>query len=371
MKRTTGIFLALLALATVALATLSVETPKTVLTSTGQTAFDFDFAIWDDDELVVRQNGTLKTKTTDYSVTFTAGDQTGGTVTFVSTVPAAQVVTMHRDSLGERTTDFPAAGRFSTTSLNTQLDRLIGADQDFDERFSRTVMFAPNSTATMTYLPDPEDAHVIGWDGQALINLDNSAAEAQLSAAAALASETAAAAYNTSAFAYNTSASAYNTSAAASATSAAAYNSSASATLTSVVHGDGTANREIRSFLLEMSWNGTGIAAATLPLFNAPNTTAATNLTKGGTDGSFSLDGTGSFCTIDLNNVVAPLSVSMTHFNTTGTTASVPYMAYATANSNDLRVSLNTPDAAIADFSTTIIGTGQVVYIMISYISSD
>jgi len=108
------------------MATLTVGdlTPRLQYTATsGQTVFAYTFPIFADSDLKVYVGETLKTLTTDYTVSG-AGTSSGGNVTFGSGLTAGDIVTIYRDLPVARTTDYQANGDLLAESLNDDLDKL-------------------------------------------------------------------------------------------------------------------------------------------------------------------------------------------------------------------------------------------------------
>lgn len=103
-----------------------------------QTAFAYPFPIFEDADLVVIVDGVTKTLTTDYTVSG-AGDDTGGTVTFLSGQAAGAIVTIYRDIAIERTSDFQANGPLSSATFNDELDRLTLVQQQLESKVDRAV----------------------------------------------------------------------------------------------------------------------------------------------------------------------------------------------------------------------------------------
>jgi hypothetical protein len=103
-----------------------------------QTDFDYPFPIFTDADLVVDVDGVTQALTTDYTVTG-AGDDTGGTITFLSAMAGSEVVTIYRDLAIERLTDFQQNGRFSSASFNDELDKIIMILQQLDSADGRAL----------------------------------------------------------------------------------------------------------------------------------------------------------------------------------------------------------------------------------------
>jgi hypothetical protein len=118
-----------------------------------QTSFTVSFEFFDNDDLNVYVDGTLKTLTTDYTVT--GGDGSTGTVTMsVTGASGGSTVVITRDIDLERTTDFPASGAFNIATLNTELDRLIAIAADLDDRSARALQLTDYDADADLTLPD-------------------------------------------------------------------------------------------------------------------------------------------------------------------------------------------------------------------------
>jgi len=121
-----------------------------------QTSFTVSFEFFDDDDLNVYVDGTLKTLTTDYTVT--GGDGSTGTVTIsVTGASGGSTVVITRDIDLERTTDFPASGAFNIATLNTELDRIIAIAADLDDRAARALQLTDYDAAVGLTLPELDD----------------------------------------------------------------------------------------------------------------------------------------------------------------------------------------------------------------------
>ena len=89
-----------------------------------QTSFAVPFEFFDNADLNVFVDGTLKTITTHYTVS--GGDGSTGTVSIsVTGITGGSTVVITRDIALERTTDFPVSGAFNIVALNTELDRIV------------------------------------------------------------------------------------------------------------------------------------------------------------------------------------------------------------------------------------------------------
>jgi hypothetical protein len=130
-----------------------------------QTSFTVSFEFFDNDDLNVYVDGTLKTLTTDYTVT--GGDGSTGTVTIsVTGASGGSTVVITRDIDLERTTDFPASGAFNIATLNTELDRIIAIAADLDDRAARALQLTDFDVAAGLTLPvvDDRKGRVLGFN---------------------------------------------------------------------------------------------------------------------------------------------------------------------------------------------------------------
>jgi len=132
------------------------NTPRksyTVSQGATQTSFTVDFEFFDNADLNVYVDGTLKTLTADYTVS--GGNGSTGTVTIsVTGATGGSTVVITRDIDLKRTTDFPASGAFQVDSLNTELDKLIAIAADLDDKASRALQLTDFDTAVSLVLPD-------------------------------------------------------------------------------------------------------------------------------------------------------------------------------------------------------------------------
>ncbi len=117
-----------------------------------QTSFAVPFEFFDNADLNVFVDGTLKTITTHYTVS--GGDGSTGTVT--TTVVGAtggSTVVITRDIALERTTDFPVSGAFNIVALNTELYRIVGIAADLEDKASRALQLTDFDAAVSLVLP--------------------------------------------------------------------------------------------------------------------------------------------------------------------------------------------------------------------------
>ena len=118
-----------------------------------QTSFAVPFEFFDNADLNVYVDGTLKTITTDYTVS--GGDGSTGTVSIsVTGGTGGSTVVITRDIELERTTDFPVSGAFNIVALNTELDRLVAIAADLEDQSNRALQLTDFDAAVSLVLPD-------------------------------------------------------------------------------------------------------------------------------------------------------------------------------------------------------------------------
>lgn len=107
-----------------------------------QTAFDYPFPIFVDADLIVDVSGTTMALGTDYTVSG-AGNDHGGTVTFLVGRTVNQIVTIYRDISIQRTSDFQQNGPWTSAALNDELDRITLIDQQQASLIGRAMRMGP------------------------------------------------------------------------------------------------------------------------------------------------------------------------------------------------------------------------------------
>ena len=147
---------------------VSNNTPRvsyTVSQGATQTSFTVSFEFFAEADLNVYVDGTLKTITSDYTVS--GGNGSTGTVTMsVTGATGGSTVVITRDIALERTTDFPTQGAFNISSLNTELDKLVAIDADVDDTISRSIRLKDQDSAVSMELPllDSRKGTVLGFN---------------------------------------------------------------------------------------------------------------------------------------------------------------------------------------------------------------
>ena len=205
------------------MAHITIDTTATRISYTAtasQTAFVIPFEFFDDDDVKVYQNGTLKTKTTHYSisgVTTYEGGFDGGTITLGTGATVNDKIVIALDMAAERTTDFPTSGPFNVTTLNTWIDKMMVLFKQTVENIGRNVTRPVTSTETYSLnwpdgaTTDPK-ALVVSSDAALelgpttgdISNASTYASNASTSASAAATSATSAATQATNATNYAT-----------------------------------------------------------------------------------------------------------------------------------------------------------------------
>jgi hypothetical protein len=118
-----------------------------------QTSFAVPFEFFDDSDLNVYVDGTLKTITTNYTVS--GGSGTTGTVTMsVTGGTGGSTVIFTRDIPLDRTTDFPTSGAFQIAALNTELDRMVAIQADLQDDINRSLRLTDYDASVSLVLPD-------------------------------------------------------------------------------------------------------------------------------------------------------------------------------------------------------------------------
>lgn len=101
-------------------------------------------------DLDVYLDGVLQTETTHYTVSG-AGNEGGGTVTFVTPPPTASSVIIVRDMALTQETDIPNGGILLSNALENEFDRSRIADQQINEKAERALQYPVTDQATKKY----------------------------------------------------------------------------------------------------------------------------------------------------------------------------------------------------------------------------
>ena len=134
---------------------LADNTPRisyTVAQGVTQTSFTVPFEFFDNGDLKVSVDGTLKTITTDYTVS--GGDGSTGTITMsVTGASGGSTVVITRDIPLARTTDFPTSGAFAVATLNRELDRFTAMQADRADDNDRSIKLKDQDATSSLELP--------------------------------------------------------------------------------------------------------------------------------------------------------------------------------------------------------------------------
>ena len=132
---------------------ISATSPRVQYTvgSSSTTTFAYGFPIFQEADLKVYVDSTLKTLTTHYSVTG-EGTTSGGNVVFGSGLTNC-TVTIFRDVEIARTTDFPTSGAFQVGSLNTELDTITAVQQELEDKIARSLRLDDEDGTVAMTLP--------------------------------------------------------------------------------------------------------------------------------------------------------------------------------------------------------------------------
>jgi len=171
-----------------------------------QSAFTVNFEFFNNEDLNVYVDGSLKTEIDDYTVS--GGDGSTGTITFVSSVVGAaggSTITITRDIALERLTDFVAGQDINRAALNEQLDVIVAQIADVDDKASRAFQLNDYEPAGSLVMPSLNERKgtVLAFNittgdmeaGPQISAIEADVASAAASAAAAAISENNAAAF--------------------------------------------------------------------------------------------------------------------------------------------------------------------------------
>jgi len=179
------------------------NTPRVAYTaSANQLTFTIPFEFFAVTDIKVYNGTTLLTydanadAVTEYSLTGTASDSdesyefgAGGTVTIGATgILNGSIITIIRDIVIERASDFPSSGSFDMKSLNTDLDKVYAKLADLDQHIDRSVkLLDTDSIAANMALPAKATraSKVMAFASDGTIDVSNSTASVATIAAIA------------------------------------------------------------------------------------------------------------------------------------------------------------------------------------------
>lgn len=153
--------------------TVAPNTPRNQYVASGsQTEFTYSFEIVSSEDLQVYIDSFLQTLTTDYTVDG-VGEESGGSITFVVAPAADAIITINRETVAERTTDFTTSGNYRAADINSELDRITRKLQELDGKVNRAVSLSTTTSIEGAIgIDDPQPGHFLVWDstGQRIIN---------------------------------------------------------------------------------------------------------------------------------------------------------------------------------------------------------
>ncbi len=115
-----------------------------------QTAFTYPFPIFEPADLEVRLGGFLQQAGFTISG---AGRSEGGTVGFAAPPAPGVLVTLRRNLVVARTSDFQENGILRSRTLNDELDYQVAALQEVKEEIGTAIRLDPSEVGTLTTLP--------------------------------------------------------------------------------------------------------------------------------------------------------------------------------------------------------------------------
>lgn len=156
--------------------------------ATTQSSFNFDFPIFDADDLVVIKNGSLLTGGgVGYSVSGVGA--ASGSITLTTAAVSGDVVVIYRDRAISRETDFQTTGDFSASSINRELDIIAQWGQQTERNVNGALRTAlTDAQRTLNAIPEKLDraSKILGFDasGQPKVSTTDLSVIDELAAAA-------------------------------------------------------------------------------------------------------------------------------------------------------------------------------------------
>lgn len=117
-----------------------------------QSTFTYPFPIFEDSNIEVYIGDTLQTATSDYTVSG-AGEDNGGSVSFLSAPSASETITLIRNLSVKRETDFQESGEFRAKVINDELDKIIAMLQEVEDQLNRGLFLSNTDAAGSLSLP--------------------------------------------------------------------------------------------------------------------------------------------------------------------------------------------------------------------------
>jgi len=141
--------------------------------SAAQTAFAYDFIIFDQADIVVVKDGSILTLGAgdDYTVSG-VGAAAGGTVTLTTGATSGDKVTLYRDSTISRGSQYQVDGRLDAAPLERDLDRITTILQEQDRDLKRSIQLDVEDALTSLALPTRIPGRALKWNpaGDGFVN---------------------------------------------------------------------------------------------------------------------------------------------------------------------------------------------------------
>ncbi len=131
--------------------------------SSSQTTFAYTFPVTAETDILVYQDGTLKSLTTHYTVSATPT----GNVVFGSGLDSGTKVALVRSVPLTQSSDYVENDPFSAETHEDALDRLTIIAQQIDEEVGRSLKLAASSTTSNLTIPEPSADKYLAWNSAA------------------------------------------------------------------------------------------------------------------------------------------------------------------------------------------------------------
>ena len=141
--------------------------------SAAQTAFAYDFIIFDQADIVVVKDGSILTLGADDDYTVSGvGAEAGGTVTLTTGATSGDKVTLYRDSTISRGSQYQVDGRLDAAPLERDLDRITTILQEQDRDLKRSIQLDVEDALTSLALPTRIPGRALKWNpaGDGFVN---------------------------------------------------------------------------------------------------------------------------------------------------------------------------------------------------------
>lgn len=145
--------------------TISSTTNRVSYTGNGvTTAFSFPYKFLEDADLIVYEDSVVQVITTDYTITG-AGDDNGGTITFVAAPANGLEVVIVRDPAITQGLDLVENDSLPAESVENAFDKLTMIAQRLDDRIDRSFVLSDAAIAAADLtIPVPVADEVLKWN---------------------------------------------------------------------------------------------------------------------------------------------------------------------------------------------------------------